>query len=459
MELNAISGFNPWWTDSSFRFSEEGIVNRPVMDKFDKYIDVPQIISVLGLRRSGKTTILKHYINKLLNAGNIPDKIFFFSFEDYLGKNEPEILESIINTYLNKYLQEDIYQIKDKLYIFLDEIQYIEHWQDILKRFYDKNKNIKFIISGSFSAVIKRKSTESLAGRIFEITVPLFSFYEYCLLKNAPINFKPLLIKEALNITTIGLNDIDKIQQLYGDKIEPLYNEYLYKGQFPEAALFHEEDLVVNYIRGSILKKVLTEDAPKVFKIDKIGEFSSLYKIISKETGSLFELLNLAREVGINKDTLNNYLYYLDHLFLLKLIYNYTGKVRKQYRIQKKIYIASPNFTCNELNISCNSSSFPMILGPLVETVVFQLLNNQYREIFFWKQRQKEVDFIIEDQDKIIPIEVKYVNKILPRHLSNLVYFMKRNELHLGLVATKNKAGITFIEDRKIIFIPVWALL
>lgn len=459
MDLEFIKGFNPWWTVPNFRFSEKGIILRPIIKEIDKYIEAPQIISILGLRRTGKTTVLKHYINKLLDGNISSDKILFFSFEDYLGKSEADVLETLLNIYLNRYLQKDIWEIKEKLYIFLDEIQYIDHWQDILKRFYDKNNNLKFIISGSFSAVIRKKSTESLAGRLFEVAVPLFSFYEYCLLRNLNLNFSPVSVKNLTKITSKELSATSKFQELYQTKLEQLYEEYLYKGQFPEAALFREDDLASGYIRGSILKKILTQDAAKIFKIDKIGEFSALYKIISKETGNLFELSNLAREVGINKDTLNNYLYYLEHLFLLRLIYNYTKKLRKQYRIQKKIYIASPNFTCNELSVNNNSPLFTMILGNLVETAVFQLLNYQHKEVFFWRKREKELDFIIKENETLVPIEVKYVNKLLPKHLSVLLDFMKSNKLKEGVVITKNKADISTIGECKILFVPAWVLI
>lgn len=460
VELEFIKTFNPWWTNSAFRFPEKGIVKRLVIDELDKYFNVPQIISILGLRRAGKTTILKQYVNKLLDNKVSPDNIIFFSFEDYLGKSEPEILEKLINTYLQRFLQKDIWKINEQVYLFLDEVQYIEHWQDIVKRFYDINQNLKFIISGSFSAVIKKSSSESLAGRVFEVVVPLFSFYEFCLLKDVKINFSPIPIKTVPHLSKEKLDEISRVNELYSNEINQLYEEYLFKGQFPETLIFQDESMVISYIKGSVLKKILTEDAPRIFKIDKVGEFSGLYRIISKETGNLFELLNLAREIGINKDTLNNYIYYLEHLFIVKLIYNYTKKLRRQYRIQKKIYILSPNFTCNEHNINNNSPYFSKIAGSLVETAVFQLLYQSCFEVFFWRERQKEIDFIIEQDKTIVPIEVKYAKKITPKDHHNLIYFMNKNKLKLGIIITKNKTGISNTEDNgKIIYIPSWALV
>ncbi|MBI4651311.1 ATP-binding protein [Candidatus Desantisbacteria bacterium] len=458
MDLEAIKTFNPWWINTKYRFDLQNYIERHVHKEIEKYFNVPQIISLLGLRRSGKTTLMQQYINKLLNAQTPSESIFFFSFEDYLGKNEPEILEDIINIYLQKFLQKDIWDIKSIHYIFLDEIQYINHWQDLVKRFYDKNRNLKFIISGSFSSVIKKKSTESLAGRIFEINIPLLSFSEYCSLKNVFQEIPFFSIKNLLDISSSDIKKIEKFNDLNSRKIEIIYSDYLYKGQFPEISLFKDESMVNNYIRGSILKKILTEDAPKIYKIEKIGEFASIYKIISKETGNLFEILNLAREVGINKDTLNNYLYYMEQLFLIRLIYNYTRKLRHQYRIQKKIYISSPNFTCNELNINSNSSAFSLIVGNLVETAVYQIISKEFENVSFWRYRDKEVDFIIEDGENVIPIEVKYVNKLLPKHLKNLLYFLEYNKLGYGIVITKNEINLTTIDGKKILFLPVWAL-
>lgn len=118
------------------------------------------------------------------------------------------------------------------------------------------------------------------------------------------------------------------------------------------------ERMVNDYIRTSILRKILVEDSPSIFGIDKPAEFSAVYKIISRETGNLFEIMNLSREIGISKDTLNNYFYYYEQIYLAKIIFNYTKKLRKQFRIHKKFYISSPNFTCNELNVTQDSQLF-----------------------------------------------------------------------------------------------------
>lgn len=458
MEIEILKQFNWWWENYSFRFSMENIIERKIIEEIKEYIEVPQILAILGIRRTGKTTLLRQIINKLLDNKISPKNIFFFSFEQHLGKNTPDILENIINLYFQKVLNKNLMELKEKHFVFLDEIQYIENWQDIIKRYYDLNKNIKFIISGSMSTVIRKKSRESLAGRIFEIHMQFLNFSEFCKIKKSGLDIPTVSTKYILNTDDSTLSKIRDFYSWNASKIESLYEEYIYKGQFPETATLQNDQMVNDYIKTSILKKILIEDSPSIFKIDKSSEFSSVYRIISRETGNLFEIMNLSREIGISKDTLNNYFYYYEQIYLAKIIFNYTKKLRQQYRIHKKFYISSPNFTCNELNINNASLFFNKIIGSLVETDTFQKLANYFETINFWNYRGREVDFVVFYGKDAFPVEVKYLEKISNRDYKTLLEFMEKNKLTTGIVITKNISSIRLEKNKKLIFIPIWTL-
>lgn len=119
MNLETLKQFNYFWENPSFRFPMENIIQREIIKNIKEYVESPQILAILGIRRTGKTTLLRQLANELLDK-NIPSKnIFFFSFEQHLGKNTADILESLINLYFNKILNENIMEIKKDISSFL----------------------------------------------------------------------------------------------------------------------------------------------------------------------------------------------------------------------------------------------------------------------------------------------------------------------------------------------------
>ena len=124
------------------------------------------------MRRTGKSVLLLQFIRSFLSKIS-PKRILYFSFDEILGR-DPDIIENIIEIYENEILKDELKNV----YIFFDEINHLENWQVILKRFYDLKRKIKFFVSGSSSIYLK-KTEESLAGRIYEFNLPPLSFKEY----------------------------------------------------------------------------------------------------------------------------------------------------------------------------------------------------------------------------------------------------------------------------------------
>ena len=185
---------NPWWQGGEIE-DIRGYRERFLFKEIERYFDEPQIIAVLGLRRTGKTVLLFQIIKKMLSRVS-PKRVLYFSFDEILGK-DPEIIEKIMEIYENEILKDDLREV----YIFFDEINHIENWQVILKRFYDLRKRIKFFVSGSSSIYIK-KTKESLAGRLYEFNLSPLGFSEYLYLKGIKIrdvNLQTLTLKRELN--------------------------------------------------------------------------------------------------------------------------------------------------------------------------------------------------------------------------------------------------------------------
>jgi hypothetical protein len=335
---------------------------------------------------------------------------FYFSFEKFQAKKEPEILKKIIQYYFNYILIKKNYQIKEKIYIFLDEVQYIPYWQDIIKFFYDQNENFKFIVSGSNSLFVKKKSQESLAGRIIDIKMTPLLFKEYLTLVNPDYKIN---INNNLWLSTNK------------DIINGFFENYLRFGQFPEAIYQKLNNNDTKRYLESIEDKITQEDLPKTFSIEHPQILLAIINQIKKQPGQIVEYQNIANQVGIDQRTLAKYFSYLEKGFLISLCFNFGKKPIKAPRISKKAYLASSNFASNAL------------MSFLVENYVFNYLNIKFPQVFF--NKEKEIDFITVEDGKNYLFEVKYQNDIKTEDSKNIRSFLKVNRAVRSFILTKNQ--------------------
>jgi hypothetical protein len=133
LNYNQIIDQNPWWIDAQYLPEESLWPHRNLLSIVTKDLSKNLIQLITGIRRVGKSTILKQIISQLLQKEVPPDHILFFSFDKHAIVKNSDALESLIDIYINQRLQKRIFEISDRVYVFIDEIQYIAFWQDILK--------------------------------------------------------------------------------------------------------------------------------------------------------------------------------------------------------------------------------------------------------------------------------------------------------------------------------------
>ena len=376
------------------------------------------MISIVGLRRTGKTILLKQLIKYFIENEKIaPQNIFFISFDEALVTSKLT-LKNYLDVFLEDILKKEF---SGKTYIFLDEIQYIEKWQHILKRYYDTYPNIKFIVSGSSSLFLKKKTTESLAGRIYEFKLKPLSFEEFLELADA----SPALLSEYRKYSLpAGQLELQHNQEKYdlflarnGNEFRNFFEDYLLYYQFPEMISQKDTDKIRKYISESIYKKTIEYDIPKLFGVEKVDELKFLFQLLVAENGSLVEFKAISSETGVEENTLKKYISYFQESFLVDLIYNHSKSFRKSKRLQKKEYIASPNFfTAFRADWQNNRILRSEYLGMLVETYVFNLLREKYQYLSFYRKGRDEIDFVASNDYRNMAehslIEVKYVNNV-----------------------------------------------
>lgn len=408
----ALLELNPWWSGKfSIVFKE-----REVYKEIQKFMPLPQIIALTGLRRVGKTTLMLKIIEDALKNRFDPKNIIYFSFDEF---KETEI-RAVAKEY-EAMAERDLK--KGKYILLFDEIQKLNGWEDQLKSVYDSfGKNIKIIISGSESLFLKKKLKETLAGRIFEFKVEQLLFKEFLLFKG--IEYKP-----------IGLHERE---------LAKLFNEFVLSQGFPELVGITDKAIIKKYIKEGIVEKIIYRDLPQLFKIKDISLIESLLNLFMEEPGQLIEISELAKELKTVRQTLSNYLVYLEESFLIRKLYNFSKSRRKTERKLKKYY---PSIVSIDLLFREDSLS---------KSKIFEwMLVNQLKAEYFWRDPYKNEVDIIQINKKPMPIEIKY-GKI---DLQGISAFMEKFGIDEGQIISSEQEREQTVNSKVIHIIPAFKFL
>lgn len=381
--INLLKYNRHWEKGFNYPFEKKRYIFKLLLENISK----KPIIEIVGLRRTGKTTLFFQLINHLLKQKTaLPFYLWYFTFDE-----EQPNLDTLIQNFSQQTKVN--FQSKEKIYLFLDEIQKLPNFQNQLKVYYDLYPNLKFIISGSASLFIRKKTQESLAGRLISFFLPPLSFKEYLYFKEKDHFLENLL--------------------LYQSVLEQEFSSFL-ESQFIESINLKTSLERKEYFQ-SIIKKIIFEDMTLLFSVDNPEVLWRICQIVGQNPGILINLQKFSQELDISNKTLSNYFFYLEEAFLLKKVYNFSRNLLTSEKKLKKFYLASPSF--------CLAVSDFIETGKLLENYFISLKN--YR--FFWRDAyQHEVDFIEIENKKIKPIEVKYKEKIEPAELKNLILFSKK---------------------------------
>lgn len=420
--LEVLANINPWWQDKKIK--DLGIKRSKYLERVEKYISAEEILVLRGVRRSGKTTLLKQAIKDLLDKGTDPEKILFVNFD------EPDInnLKNPIKKVLKTYEQE---VNPDQAYLFLDEVQHIEGWEKTIKALYDQGRH-KLTVTGSSSKLLESKLGKLLSGRYLPVEVTPLSFKEYLRFRGLKVPQKNL--EKAAN----------------KNKIMKKLKEYLEEGGFPRIVLEEDEELkkqlLTTYYESILYRDVLL--AHEVRHTKALKEL--LYYLISNFT-SPYIYEKISKNLGLDFNTTKDYMAYLKESGAVSEINYFSYSLKTQSREPKKSYCID-----NGLR-NAVSFKFSEDYGRLAENLVFNELNRRGKEIYYWKGK-REVDFIIKRKDnKLEAINVTYSDELRDREIKSLKEFKEKykDKTEKLILITKdlekNKKGIRFV--------PLWKWL
>ncbi|MCP4155249.1 MAG: ATP-binding protein [bacterium] len=359
MNYDIYHEYNPWWTE---KYTLENIVERAsVLNKMEKFFDSRHMVFLTGLRRVGKTTLMKIFIQRLINRGIEPQKIFYVSLDDYVLDDK-----SIIDI-VDDYRKLHKLPVEEKVYFFFDEVAHKEKFHQQLKNLYDR-QNVKIYASASSSSILK-DSKAYLTGRGFLIEVQPLDFYEF-------LEFRKVAIKS-------------KDRKL----LEPYFLEFLKTGGIPEYVLHKEREYLRNLVDDIIYKDIIAHH-----KIKNPQVIKDLFKILMGNIGGPVSVYKISNTLKVSSDTISRYLEMFEATYLIYLVYRHGGTNQK-FSSPRKIY-------AGDIGIRNLFTGF-IKKGRAFENYVY-LKFKEFQPVYVY-ENQIEIDFYLDND---VLVEVKFEEDI-----------------------------------------------
>ena len=406
---------------------------RAIVSDLVKYLNIRQIVALIGVRRSGKSTIAKQLVGFLVKEKKVnPKNILFLNLESPLlnrFKNDPGNLQKIFDEYLA------LIEPKGRIFIFLDEVQFFSDWQVFVKSLYERG-GVKFFITGSNSKLLSAEMATLLSGR--SIAKKIY-----------PFNFK-----EMIEIGKVGTKN--KVEMIKNEgKLKKVFHKYLKEGGFPEIVLEKKKE-IRQEILANYYKNILYQDIVPRFEVKKTKEIENLLLYLFSNIGQKYSYNSLADFLKMNDKTVKEHIGFFEKSFLLFELSNFQYSLKKQENYPKKAYAIDNGF------IGAVSFSFSENYGRFLENTVFLGLLEMGKEVYYYSGK-RECDFIVKKGRKIT--EAIQATKILDnnnekREVGGLLEAMEKFKLKTGLIITEDQEEERKIGGRKIKIIPArkWLL-
>ncbi len=397
---------------------EFGIAREVLMGIKNK-LELPHILVITGLRRCGKSTLLRQIIKHYYK-----DKDFYFlNFEDerFLGFEVK---------YFNQIYETLIELFGDQKIFFIDEIQNVENFENFVRRFHDDG--FKFIITGSNAKLLSRELGTKLTGRHLDITLFPFSFYEF-------LQYKQILIaRESIYSTTVRAI------------IKSEFGEYLKDGGMPEYIKFKDPEILTRVYEDIVLKDIIVRH-----RLDNIKELRELYQYIISNFAQRYSYNSLKKSLNISSvTTISKYLQILQDTYFGRNITKYDHSFKVQVRSKKKFYLMDNGF------IPLLSMKLIKDKGWLLESLVFNELLKK-GEVYYYSNGF-ECDFVLVSNNSVntvIQVTMELDSNNRDREIKGLIETMKIFNLKECLILCYDREDEIYQNDYEIQIKPVWKWL
>jgi hypothetical protein len=349
-------------------------VPRMVLGGIRAGLDLPYVLSIVGVRRCGKSTLARQIINHLVGEKKVvPRNILFLNLE-HPGfsryRRDPAYLERIYEDYLKLASPEG------RVYCFLDEVHYFNEWQVFVKAHYEGNRRVKFIVTGSNSRLLSSEYIALLSGRTLPVEVYPFSFGEFMKARGADYQDPVSLVRHR-------------------HEIRRLMDDYLRDGGFPETA-FMKHPETIRDIHAMYARSILYQDIAARFGVKKPVELENLFSYLAANVSSLYTFNSLSKLTGLSDKTVKEYLSCFADAYLLFTVDAFSRSVKQQMRSPKKVYAIDTGLAGSV------SFRFSDDTGRHLENAVYLELRRRGKQLFSYRtETGYEVDLLCRTGRKI----------------------------------------------------------
>jgi len=411
--------------------SQERSFDNIIQRDYDIPLNTKKIVSLIGVRRSGKTYLLYETIQRVKKTTDRKNIIYINFEDDRLFPIELEDLDQLIEAYYELYPDKR----DERVYFFLDEVQNISNWELFVRRIHD-TLNIALYITGSSSKLLSSEIATSLRGRTIVYEIFPFSFKEYLNYKNIEIN-------------------------LYSSKsisfIKNAFNSYLINGGFAET--FDESEDIQKRILKDYMDLIIYKDVIERYNIKNHALLKHLIKYMFINMGTLISVTKLYNEYKslgfkLSKDTLFEYISHLQDAYALFMPPIFRNSVKEEQRNPKKLYVIDNGFR------KLFDASLSQDYSKLYENLAFLHIRRKTGEVYYFKET-KEID-IYANIDEQLLINVSYDienKKTYKRETEALIEGMEYFNIDKSYLITANRDEVLNIKDKKIMIIPLWKWL
>lgn len=334
-----------------------------------------EVVVVKGVRRCGKSTLLVNEMKRLVADGVAKEQLLFVNFEDarLLGHLDVELLGRIKDTYM------EFVNPQGKPYIFLDEVQNIEHWEKWVTTEYELKKS-HIYVTGSNSSMLGSEIGTALSGRYVSVDVYPLSFKEFLLFKGIEIN-----------------NSMELMSQKHVLNRE--FRAFVNEGGFPKSIEYAHDKTQQKELIESYFDSILLKDIVARFKLKNFKTLEDLSAFLLSNTATYHTINRLKNAFDISYDMARDYMEYLEKAYMILAINKFDYSLKKQQANAKKYYSI-------DLGLS-NLLRAPNVKtkGQDLESVVFlELLRRGYKVYYYKTKGDLECDFVVEKNREIVEL-------------------------------------------------------
>jgi hypothetical protein len=398
------------------------LFKRTAVDEISKYLHTDDIVVIHGARQVGKTSILMYLQGELDSAG---EQIYYIDLED---SRFVSTLDKGVDEFVT-YLGEQGFDLSafkksvKKLFVLIDEIQYLANPSSFLKLLADHHRYLKVIVSGSSSFEMKSKFKDSLVGRTVNFEIYPLSFREFLLFRNVP--FVPA----------------ERYTEKKTAELKSLFTEFAMYGGYPKIVLTPEISMKEKYLQ-QIIDMYIRKDIRDLAEIKDVNKFNRLLEVLASQSGNLLNVSELSATCSLSRETVERYLFLLVQTYIIRLVRPYSRNLRSELTKTPKIFF----YDTGLMQMLWLKQLQKEVLGSVFETSIFAELIKTHGvdNVFYWRtQDKKEVDFILRLGKNVIPIEAKLS---FPRNIPTGIHtwkesFRVKEHLIVGLNGIPGEIG------------------